>query len=128
VPREAAADVVFAGPLREGRPDWYASASVVCAPTSIASFGVTLLEAMSAGRPLLAADIEGYREVISHGAQGELLDPFDTARWADALVRLYRDPELAAAYGAEGRRSVTRYAWPRVAGEVFGLYRELGAA
>lgn len=128
VPAEAAADVVFAGPLREGRPDWYASASVVCVPTSIASFGVTLLEAMSAGRPLIAADIEGYREVMRHGVQGEMLDPFDTARWAEALVRLYRDPQLAAAYAAEGRRAVTRYDWPRVADEVFGLYRELGAA
>lgn len=128
VPAEAAADVVFAGPLREGRADWYASASVVCVPTSIASFGVTLLEAMSAGRPLIAADIEGYREVMSHGVQGEMLDPFDTAAWADALVRLYRDPSRAAAYAAEGRRTVTRYAWARVAGEVFDLYRELGAA
>jgi phosphatidylinositol alpha-mannosyltransferase len=128
VPPEAAADVVFAGPLQEGRPDWYASASVVCVPTSIASFGVTLLEAMSAGRPLIAADIPGYREVMRHGAQGEMIDPFDTAGWVEALVRLSRDPQRAAAYAAEGRRTVTRYAWPRVADEVFGLYRELGAA
>jgi phosphatidylinositol alpha-mannosyltransferase len=128
VPADAVDDVVFAGPLRDGRPDWYASASVVCVPTSIASFGVTLLEAMSAGRPLIAADIEGYREVMRHGAQGEMLDPFDTALWAEALVRLYRDPALAAAYAAEGRRTAARYAWPLVADEVFALYRELGAA
>jgi len=128
VPPEAAQDVVFAGPLREGRPDWYASAHVVCVPTSIASFGVTLLEAMSAGRPLIAADIEGYREVMSHGVQGEMIDPFDAFAWAEALVKLYRDPALAAAYAARGRRSVMRYAWLRVADEIFGLYRDLGAA
>jgi phosphatidyl-myo-inositol alpha-mannosyltransferase len=50
VPRELASDVVFAGKLLDERPDWYASADVYCAPTSIASFGITLLEAMAAAR------------------------------------------------------------------------------
>ena len=126
VPREMHDDVVFAGRILEERPDWYATADVYCAPTRIASFGVTLLEAMAAGKPVLASDIDGFREVVNHGREGELLPPDDPSAWARALVRLSREPIRAAAYGERGRLTVQRYAWPAVAREVLGLYRSIG--
>jgi len=126
VPEALRGDVVFAGVLRDERPDWYASADVYCAPTRVASFGVTLLEAMAAGRPVLASDIDGFREVMTSGREGELLPPGDPAAWATALERLAGDPRRARDLGAEGRVTVQRYAWPRVAAEVLGLYRAIG--
>lgn len=128
VPRELVTDVVFAGTLRDERPDWYASADVYCAPTTIASFGITLLEAMAAGKPILASDIEGFREVMRHGREGELLPVDDARAWARALARLASDPERAQAYGEQGRRTVLRHAWPRITSEVLGLYRSIGVA
>ena len=128
VPRELAGDVVFAGKLLDERPDWYASADVYCAPTAIASFGITLLEAMAAGRPILASDIDGFREVIAHGKDGELLPVHDTRAWARALLRLACDRDRAQAYGEHGKRTAQRFAWPRVAAEVLGLYRSIGVA
>jgi phosphatidylinositol alpha-mannosyltransferase len=128
VPAELAPDVLFAGRVVDERPDWYASANVYCAPTRIASFGVTLLEAMAAGVPVLASDIDGFREVVHHGVEGELLPPEDPAAWARALVRLAREPARASAYGAAGRRTAERYAWPTVAREVLGVYRAIGVA
>ncbi|GEJ56419.1 glycosyltransferase family 4 protein [Anaeromyxobacter diazotrophicus] len=128
VPEELREDVVFAGRLVEERPDWYASADVYCAPATIASFGVTLLEAMAAGKPILASDIDGFREVMTHGQEGELLPPGEPEAWARALLRLARDPARGAAYGEHGRRTVQRYAWPRVTSEVLGLYRSIGVA
>jgi phosphatidylinositol alpha-mannosyltransferase len=127
VPAEIADDVLFAGRIVDERPDWYASADVYCAPTRIASFGVTLLEAMAAGVPVLASDIDGFREVVHHGQEGELLPGDDDAAWARALVRLAADPARRAAYGAAGRRTAQRYAWPTVAREVLGIYRAIGA-
>ncbi len=126
VPREMAEDVVFAGRVVDGRPDWYATADVYCAPTKIASFGVTLLEAMAAARPVLASDIDGYREVLQHGKEGELLPPDDASAWTRAIVRLSREPIRAGAYGERGRATAQRYAWPTVAREVLGLYRAIG--
>jgi phosphatidyl-myo-inositol alpha-mannosyltransferase len=128
VPRALAGDVVFAGKVLRERPDWYASADVYCATTTIASFGVTLLEAMAAGRPILASDIDGFREVLAHGREGELLPVADAGAWVRALCRLSREPMRAAAYGERGRRSVQRYAWPCVTSEVLGLYRSIGVA
>jgi len=128
VPTEFSRDVVFAGKLLDERPDWYASADVYCAPTRIASFGVTLLEAMAAGRPILASDIEGFREVMTHGREGELLPPDDTHAWTRALVRLAQEPLRARTYGENGKRTVQRYAWPRISAQVLGLYRSIGVA
>jgi phosphatidylinositol alpha-mannosyltransferase len=128
VPAEAREDVVFAGPLREERRDWYASADLLCVPTSIASFGVNLLEAMAVGVPILASDIDGFREVMRHGREGEMAPPFDPDAWVRALVRMHREPARAQAYGEAGRRSVRRYAWPLVADEVLEVYRDLAAA
>ncbi len=128
VPPEISGDVVFAGTVVDERPDYYASADVYCAPTRIASFGVTLLEAMSAGVPVLASDIDGFREVVRHGVEGELVPHSDTGAWARALLRLARDRRLAASYGTAGRRTARRYDWPVVAREVLGIYRSIGVA
>jgi phosphatidylinositol alpha-mannosyltransferase len=126
VPAEMAEDVVFAGRAGDDRPDWFAAADVFCAPAQGPSGGLTLLEAMAAGKPILASDVEGYRDVMSHGREGELLSADDPAAWARALVRLSREPVRAAAYGERGRMAAQRHAWPSVAREVLGLYRSIG--
>jgi phosphatidylinositol alpha-mannosyltransferase len=125
VPSELASDVVFAGAVRDERADWYATADVYCAPTSIASFGVTLLEAMAAGRPVLASDIDGFREVMRDGEQGELLPLGDAPAWAAALEALAADPARAAAMAARGRATAERYAWPRVAHRILDVYQRV---
>jgi phosphatidylinositol alpha-mannosyltransferase len=126
VPSELAEDVVFAGRAGDDRPDWFAAADVFCAPAQGPSGGVTLLEAMAAGKPVLASDVEGYRDVVTHGREGELLSSDDPGAWARALVRLSREPVRAAAYGERGRITAQRHAWPSVAREVLGLYRAIG--
>ena len=126
VPPELARDVVFAGQLVDERPDWYATAHVYCAPTRIASFGVTLLEAMAAGCPILASDIEGFREVMQHGKEGELLPLDDEHAWVKAIQRIASEPLRAAAYAERGRNTVQEYAWPTVARQVIDLYTEIG--
>jgi phosphatidylinositol alpha-mannosyltransferase len=127
VPRDLAEDVVFAGRVEAERADWYATADVVCATAQGPSGGVTLLEAMAMGKPVLASDVEGYRDVLQHGREGELLSPRDPGTWARALVRLAREPVRASAYGERGRMAAQRHAWPVVAREILGLYRALGA-
>jgi phosphatidylinositol alpha-mannosyltransferase len=126
VPRALADDVVFAGRVLDERPDWYATADVYCAPARIASFGVTLLEAMAAGKPVLASDIDGFREVMEDGREGELVPPDDVGAWARALVRMARDPARAAAHVERGRATAQRHAWPAITRQVLGLYRALG--
>jgi phosphatidylinositol alpha-mannosyltransferase len=75
---------------------------------------------------VLASDIDGFREVLHDGREGELLPPDDPAAWARAIVRLAREPTRAAAYGERGRATVQRYDWPVVTREILGLYRAVG--
>jgi phosphatidylinositol alpha-mannosyltransferase len=70
--------------------------------------------------------VEGYRDVVQHGREGELVTRDDEAAWARAIVRLAREPVRAAAYGERGRITAQRHAWPVVTREILGLYRTVG--
>jgi phosphatidylinositol alpha-mannosyltransferase len=126
VPREVERDVVFAGCVVEERPDWYATADVVCATAQTPSAGVTLLEAMAAGKPIVASDVDGYRDLVQHGREGEVVSANDAAAWARALVRIAREPGRAAAYGERGRLGVGKLSWASVTREILGVYRSIG--
>lgn len=120
-------DVKFIGYVpSEELPRWYHTADIFCAPsTGYESFGIVLLEAMAAGVPIVASDIAGYRSVLQHGVQGELVPPADPEMLAATLTRLLRDLERRAVYGQAGRETAPRYAWEQVTEQVLSYYREL---
>lgn len=64
------------------------------------------LEAMAAGRPVLASDVGGLRELIRHGETGMLFPADDVAALSRALIELVRDPALRARLAAAGRADV----------------------
>lgn len=126
VGRELAADVHFAGLVNGGRPAYYAAADIFCTPCTKASFGVVLLEAMSAGTPIVASDINGYRLVMDDGRQGRLVPDHSPQAFARSLLELLRDPQLRQLMGDEGRRTVLeRYSWDLVAEQVEDFYAKL---
>ena len=117
-------DVEFAGRVSyDELPRYYATADIFCSPaTGGESFGIVLLEAMSAGKPVVASDIEGFRGIMTDGEQGLLVTKKDTDGLANALGRLARDPELRSKLGGQGSRSAEDYRWEVVAGRVEEYY------
>jgi len=117
-------DVEFAGRVSyDELPRYYATADIFCSPaTGGESFGIVLLEAMSAGKPVVASDIEGFRGIMTDGEQGLLVPKKDTGALANALGRLARDPELRSKLGGQGSRSAEDYRWEVVAGQVEEYY------
>jgi len=105
---------------------YYHTADVVCFPsTGSESFGIVLLEAMAAGRPIVASNIPGYREVMRHEVEGLFVPPKDALALAGALIRLLRDEPLRRRLGEAGRARVARYSWDRVGQETLDLYYEI---
>jgi len=124
--RHGIADVGFVGYVSEQElPRYYHTADVFCAPsTGFESFGIILLEAMVAGRAIVASDIPGYREVLTHGAEGLLVPPANERALAAAIVHLLADGELRAALGRRGQTTAAQYDWSKVAARVLDYYQE----
>ena len=120
-------DVRFIGQVSEDDlPRYYRTCHVFCAPsTGFESFGIILLEAMAAGKPIVASNIDGYRGVLEDGGEGLLVQPEDERRLAEALIYLLKDPALREKMGRQGQATATDYAWHKVAQQVLDYYREL---
>jgi phosphatidyl-myo-inositol alpha-mannosyltransferase len=105
-----------------------AGADVLAAPSlGGESFGMVLTEAFAAGRPVVASDIAGYRDVVTDGVDGLLVPRGDATRLAETLRDLALDHRRTTELGAAARLSAERYAWPRVAEQVVEAYADARA-
>ena len=118
-------DVEFVGRVPyDDLPRYYASADIFCSPaTGAESFGIVLLEAMAAGKPVVASDIEGYRSVLDHGEQGLLFRNKDIDSLASSLETLIHDPEMRRQMGQRGRAKAEDHRWEVVARQVEQYYQ-----
>ena len=118
-------DVVFAGPIDyDELPRYYASAHIFCAPAiGGESFGMVLLEAMAAGKPVVATDIPGYLQVLTQGEQGLVVPPRDEKALAQALLKLLENPALCEEMGRRGRLRAQEYGWEKIATRVLSCYQ-----
>lgn len=120
-------DVVFRSyvPFDE-LPRYHHTAHVFCAPnTGFESQGIVLLEAMAAGLPIVASNIDGFAGVLTHGVEGLLVRPEDAQALADALIELLRDPRRCAEMAARGRERAQYFSWDRVSQQVLSYYERL---
>jgi phosphatidylinositol alpha-mannosyltransferase len=102
-----------------------AGADVLAAPSlGGESFGMVLTEAFAAGRPVVASDIAGYRDVVTDGVDGLLVPRGDATRLAETLRDLALDHTRTTELGAAARLSAERYAWPRIAEQVVDAYAD----
>jgi len=118
--------VSFVGTFTDAsRATLLSSASIACLPAiGGESFGIVLLEAMAAGRPVVASAIPGYAAVAEHERQGLLFSPGDSDALAAALIRLLAEPDVARRMGEQGREHAKRYDWSVLADEIEDAYRE----
>ena len=118
-------DIVFVGAVLEGRPSYYAHSSVYACPTTKASFGITLLEAMACETPVVCSDILGFRDVVVDEREALMVPCGDRDALADALVRVLDDQGLAIQLGTTGRQNSLEYSWARVTGRVLDVYQSV---
>jgi phosphatidylinositol alpha-mannosyltransferase len=102
-----------------------AQADVLAAPSlGGESFGMVLTEAFAAGTPVVASDIAGYRDVVRDGIDGVLVPRGDAQALAEALRDLHDDPARLEEMARAAAHDVERFAWPRVAAQVYAAYED----
>ena len=124
--RKQLEDVVMAGYVPPTElPRYYASADIFCSPaTGDESFGIVLLEAMASGKPIVATSIDGFREVVTHGSEGLLVERKSRRQLAYALQTLISNPSLREQMGEAGVVTAQQYDWERVIDRVTDVYKQ----
>ncbi|MEW6267887.1 MAG: glycosyltransferase family 4 protein, partial [Thermodesulfobacteriota bacterium] len=105
-----------------------AAADVVAMPSLAEGLGVAAIEAMAAGRPVVASAVGGLPELIRDGEQGLLVPARDRAALAAALARCLRDPELRARLGAAGQTRAEAFSTAAMARGTESVYERALAA
>lgn len=100
--------VIFTG-VRRDIPDLLSLTDVFVLPSLYEGFGIALLEAMAAGKPVVATTVGGIPEFVASGQSGFLAPPGDAPALARALKQLLDDPEKARSMGRLGRDHVTKH-------------------
>ncbi|WP_328388559.1 glycosyltransferase family 4 protein [Streptomyces sp. NBC_00400] len=132
LPAEMRSRVEFLGMVSdEDKARLLRSVDLYVAPnTGGESFGIILVEAMSAGAPVLASDLDAFAQVLDQGEAGELFTNEDAEALAAAAVRLLGDPARLAELRERGARHVRRFDWSTVGADILAVYETVttGAA
>jgi glycosyltransferase involved in cell wall biosynthesis len=91
---------------RDDVPEVLRAADIALVPSLEEPFGICMIEAMAMELPVLATNVGGPKEVITHGRDGLLLPPREPTTWAAEASRLLRQPRLRASIGRAARERV----------------------
>lgn len=120
-------DVVLLGTVADTElPAWYAAADVLAFPSTKEGWGLAVLEAMSAGLPVVASDLAVFREYLRPGRDALLVPADDASALAAALAAVLDDRPLAGRLRSAGRKVAARYSWARSAAEHKAIYGTAG--
>ncbi len=110
----------------EDMPQVFAQAHIVCLPSYREGLPKVLIEAAACGRPIVATDVPGCREIVRHNENGLLIPAKDPQALAVALNRLLNDAELRESMGKRGRAMVeAEFSTEYVVEQTLQLYKEL---
>ena len=121
-------DVVLVGTVPDAElPAWYAAADLLAFPSTKEGWGLAVLEAMSAGLPVVASDLPVFGEYLTSGRDALLVPVDDASALAAALAAVLDGPDLAARLRAEALATAQRFTWARSAAEHQAIYASLAA-
>jgi glycosyltransferase involved in cell wall biosynthesis len=121
--------ITMLGPVgRNQTPDLMRNCTVYCLPSYGEPFANSVLEALASGRPIVATNAGGIKEMIPDGG-GRKVQPRDSSALAAALVEVIRSPELQAEMGRCNRQKAEQfYAWEQVIDSLNDVYEQVIAA
>jgi glycosyltransferase-like protein len=119
-------DVVLLGTVSDAElPEWFHAADGFVFPSVKEGWGLVVLEAMSAGLPVVTSDIEVFHEFLSHLYNAIMTTTADPESLADGMLALVRNPDLAARLAVAGPQTAARYSWEATATQHLRIYEAL---
>jgi glycosyltransferase involved in cell wall biosynthesis len=123
-------NVVFYGPINgKEKFEAFSAANIVAVPSLYEGFGMLLLEAMAAGKPLVATNTGAAPEIVQNGKNGILANLGDVEDLAGKIIKLLSDDQLMQLISQESRKTVEAFDWEKVSEQIHKLYIDcLGSA
>lgn len=119
-------NIRFVGFLNErDLPAAYGCADIFASPSDTETFGLTFIEAMHLGTPVIGVSMLGAKELIKNGKNGLLVEPGNTSDFAAAMERLLKDSRLRKKLGKNGRETARRYSLENSIRRTEEIYRKV---
>lgn len=118
--------ILFAG--RKNRSElkhFYCAADVLVTTPWYEPFGITPLEAMVCGIPVIGSRVGGIKYTVQEGETGLLVQPKNPQDLAQAILKLYRDPELRKKFAEKAPIRASQFGWDHIAASILFLYEEV---
>lgn len=111
---------------RERLYSLYREVEVYVQPSLYEPFGITILEAMSMKKPVIATRVGGIPEIITNGVEGLLVEPKNSLQLANAIIHVFSDSSLRERLGNNARKKVEKnFTWEAIAKKYIELYNSL---
>jgi len=117
-------NVVFHGKVIEELPSFYKSVDICVVPSRYEAFGTVILEAMSAGKPIVASGRGGIPELVKPFVNGVLVEP-DEAELSKALVALWKDNSLMGEMGRRNSEKTRDFEWGKTAEQYLNVFKDV---
>jgi len=124
---DAAKRVTFTGLVAHSDvPAFYERADIYIGPSLYESFGVSIVEAMAAGVPVVATRVGAVPELISEGHSGLVVETANPSAIADAVIKLLTDTKLRNSIACEARKTVWKqFSWETICSTLIQMYRDV---
>jgi len=116
--------VIFARLSREEIKGLYMDCDIVAIPSIYEGFPLVALEAMACGKPLVASDVGGLRDIIVPNMNGLLVPPADPEKLAGAIISLIQNEHLSRDIGRRNACEAKKYSWDMIVDRIEAVYQE----
>jgi glycosyltransferase involved in cell wall biosynthesis len=117
--------VIFYGPI-DGRKKFeaLAAADIAVVPSIYEGFSIFLLEAMAAGKPVIATKTGIAQELIQNGKNGLLINPGDAEDLSEKILTILNDNQLSSLMSRESRNTAKAFDWGKIADQILLIYNQ----